>query len=110
MQTPKSYPHNTIVELTMESHLFQEGNLHDKIDEQILGPETEETKAEIMARCMSLFSNVAKAHQINLVVATDLKELSMLIKEPEVFSRIAQAATQLLVACYTPQIDKFKMQ
>ena len=33
--------YNMIVELTMESCLFQEGNLHNKIDNQILGPETE---------------------------------------------------------------------
>ena len=79
--------YNTIVELTIKSHLFQEGSLHDKIDDQILGPETEETKTEIMEKCMLLFSNVAKAHKINLAVATDLKELLMLIKELEVFSR-----------------------
>ena len=56
--------YNMIIELTMESRLFQEGNLHDKIDDQILGPETEETKAEIMEKCTSLFSNVAKAHKL----------------------------------------------
>ena len=44
------------------------------------------------------------------MVATDLKDLSMLIKEAEIFSRIAQAATQLLIACYTPHIDKFIKQ
>ena len=102
--------YNTIIELTIQSHLFQEGNLHDNIDKQILWPETEETKAEIMERCTSLFSNVAKAHQINLTVATDLKELSILIKEPEVFSIIAKATTQPLIACYTPRIDKFISQ
>ena len=102
--------YNMIIELTMESRLFPEGNLHNKIDDQILGPETEETKAEIMEKCASLFSNVVKAHEINLAVTTDLKDLSMLIKEPEVFSRIAQAATQPLVACYTPHIDKFIKQ
>ena len=76
--------YNMIVELTMESCLFQEGNLHEKIDNQILGPETEKTKAEIMEKCTSLFSNVAKAHEIKLAVATDLKDLSTLIKEPEI--------------------------
>ena len=40
--------YSTIIEATIRSHLFQEGHLHDKIDEQILGPETEETRAEIM--------------------------------------------------------------
>ena len=94
--------YNTIIELTIQSHLFQEGSLHNKIDNQILGPETEETKAKIMEKCTSLFNNVTKVHQINLAVATDLKELSMLIKELEVFSRIVHAATQLLIACYTP--------
>ena len=41
--------YNPIVELTIQSHLFQEGSLHDKINDQILRPETEDTKAEIMA-------------------------------------------------------------
>ena len=54
--------------------------------------------------------NVEKAHQLNLVVTEDLKDLANLIKEPEVFSRIAQAATQLLVACYTPHKDTFIKQ
>ena len=102
--------YNTIVEDTIRSHLFQEGHLHDKIDEQILGPETEETKAKIMQRCMSLFSNVVKAHEVNLAVAMDLKELSTLIKDPKVFSRIAQAAIPPLMACYMPRIDKFIAQ
>ena len=70
----------------------------------------EDTKAEIMEKCTSLFSNVAKVHEINLAVATDLKELSTLIKEPQVFSWIMQAATQPLVACYTKRIDKFIAQ
>ena len=102
--------YNTIVKLTIGSHLFQEISLHDKIDEQILGPETEDTKAKIMERCTSLFSNIEKVHEVNLAVATDLKELSILIKEPEVFSWIAQAATQPLMACYTPRIDKLIAQ
>ena len=99
--------YNMIIELTMELRLFQEGSLHDKLDKQTRMPETEETKAEIMEKCALLFSNIAEAHKINLAVATDLKDLSYLIKELEVFSRIAQAATQPLIACYTPQIDKF---
>ena len=40
----------------------------------------------------------------------DLKDLANMIKEPEVFSRVAQAATQPLVACYTPRIDMFIKQ
>ena len=63
-----------------------------------------------MQNCTSLFDNVGKAHQINLAVARDLKDLSTLIKEPKEFSRIAQAATQPLVACYTPRIDTFIKQ
>ena len=102
--------YNTIVKLTIKSHLFQEGSLHDKFNDQILRPEMEDTKAKIMERCMSLFSNVAKAHEVNLAVTTDLKELSILIKEPEVFSWITQAATQPLMACYTLRIDKFIAQ
>ena len=50
---------------------------------------------------------MAKAHKANRVVAQDLNEHSTLIKDQEVFSKIAQAATQPLVACYTPRIDKF---
>ena len=67
-------------------------------------------KAEIMERCTFFFDNVAKAHEANKVVAQDLKELSTLIKDPEVFSKIVQAATPLLVACYTPCINKFIAQ
>ena len=52
--------YNTIVELTIKSHLFQEGSLHDKIDDQIRRPQMEDTKAKIMERCMSLFNNVTK--------------------------------------------------
>ena len=33
-----------------------------------------------------------------------------MIREPEVFSKIAQAATQPLVTCYTPRIDTFIKQ
>ena len=51
-----------------------------------------------------------KAHQVNLEVAWDLKDLANMIREPEVFSKIAQAATQPLVACYTPRIDTFIKQ
>ena len=102
--------YNTIIELCMESCLFQEGSLHHKINEQVFGPETDEIKEQIMQKCTSLFENIKKVHQVNLVVARDLKDLSNLIKEPEVFSRIVQAATQLLVACYTPHIDTFIKQ
>ena len=42
-----------------------------------------------MEKCASLFSNIAEAHKINLKMTTDLKDLSYLIKELEVFSRIA---------------------
>ena len=33
-----------------------------------------------------------------------------MVREPEVFSKIAQAATSPLVACYTPRIDTFIKQ
>ena len=102
--------YNKIVELCMESCLFQEGNLHLKLDETVFGPETDEIKEKVMQKCASLFENVEKAHQVNLAVTKDLKDLANLIKEPEVFSRIAQAATQPLVACYTPCIDTFIKQ
>ena len=57
-----------------------------------------------------MFGNVEKAHQVNLEVAKDLKDLANMIKELEVFSRVAQAATQPLVVCYTPRIDTFIKQ
>ena len=63
-----------------------------------------------MQKCASLFRNVEKAHQVNLEVAKDLKDLANMIREPEVFSRVAQAATQPLVACYMPRIDMFIKQ
>ena len=96
--------YNMIIEMCMESRLFQEGNLHHnlKLDDTIFGQETDEIKEKIMQKCSLLFQNVEKAHQVNLTVAKDLKNLANMIKAPEVFSRIAQAATQLPVACYTP--------
>ena len=102
--------HNMLIEMCMESHLFQEGNLHLKLDETVFGLETDEIKEKVMQKCASLFEIVEMAHQVNLEVAKDLKDLVNLIKEPEVFSRIVQAATQLLVACYTPCIDTFIKQ
>ena len=57
--------YNMIVKTSVRSHLFQEGRLHDRIDKNILGPETEDTKVEVMERCMSLFDHVAKAHEAN---------------------------------------------
>ena len=51
-----------------------------------------------------------KAHEVNLEVAKDLKDLVNMIKEPKVFSRVTQAATQPLVACYMPRIDTFIKQ
>ena len=67
--------YNMIMEPTVRSRLFQERCLHEKIDKNILAPETEEMKAEVMAMCTSLFENVAKAHKANKAVAQDLKEL-----------------------------------
>ena len=57
---------------SMESRLFQEGSLHLKLDEMVFGQETEERKQRIMQKCALLFSNVEKAHQVNLEVAWDL--------------------------------------
>ena len=63
-----------------------------------------------MQKCASLFENVEKAHQSNLNITRDLKDLANIVREPEVFSKIAQAATQPMVACYTPRIDMFIKQ
>ena len=60
-----------------------------------------------MHPCLRIFE---KAHQVNLNVARDLKDLAKIVKDPEVFSHIAQAATQPMVACYTPRIDTFIRQ
>ena len=76
----------------------------------VFGEETDKVKEMIMQKCASLFENVEKAHQVNLNIAWDLKDLAKIVKDPEVFSCIAQAATQPLVACYTPRIDTFIRQ
>ena len=101
---------NLIINCCMESHLFQEGSLHLKLDEMVFGQETEEGKQCIMQKCASLFGNIEKAHQVNLEVACDLKDLANMIREPKIFSKIAQAATQPLITCYTPRIDTFIKQ
>ena len=102
--------YNKIVDCCMESQLFQEGSLHLKLDEMIFEQETDEMKERIMQKCASLFENVKKAHQANLSIAQDLKDLANIVREPEVFSKIAQAATQPLVTYYTPTIDTFIKQ
>ena len=63
-----------------------------------------------MQKCATLFESVEKAHQANLGVAWELKDLANMVNEPEIFSGIAQLATQPLVACYTPRIDTFIKQ
>ena len=63
-----------------------------------------------MQKCASLFENVEKAHQANLSVARGLKDLANMVREPEVFSKIAQAVTSPLVTCYTLRIDIFIKQ
>ena len=85
--------YNKIVDCCMESRLFQEGTLHLELDEMVFGEETDEVKECIMQKCASLFENVEKAHQANLSIAQDLKDLANIVKEPKVFSKIAQAAT-----------------
>ena len=102
--------YNLIIDCCMESRLFQEGTLHLKLDDTVFGQETDEVKQKIMQKCASLFGNIEKAHQVNLEVTKDLKYLANIIKGPEVFSRVAQAATQPLVVCYTPRIDTFIKQ
>ena len=102
--------YNQIIDCCMESRLFQEGSLHSKLDEMIFEEETEESKEGIMQKCASLFENVEKAHQANLSIARDLKDLANIIREPQLFSKIAQAATSPLVACYTLRIDTFIRQ
>ena len=102
--------YNKIIDCCMDAKLFQEGTLHLGLDEMVFGEETDEVKELIMPKCASLFENVEKAHQANLNVAWDLKDLAKIVKDPEVFSHIAQAATQLMVACYTPRIDTFIRQ
>ena len=102
--------YNKIVDCCMESKLFQEGTLHLKLDEMVFGEETDEVKEHIMQKCASLFENMEKAHQANLGVARELKDLANMVREPEVFSRIAQAATQPLVTCYTLRINTFIKQ
>ena len=102
--------YNTIIECCMESCLFQEGTLHLKLDDTVFGQETDQVKTKIMQKYASLFWNVEKAQQVNLEIAKDLKDLANMIKEPEVFSRVAQAAAQPLVACYTNRIDTFIKQ
>ena len=93
-----------------EYNKIVEGTLHLKLDEMVFRQETDEVKERIMQKCASLFENVKKAHQANLDVARDLKDLANMVREPEVFSRIAQAATQPMVTCYTPRIDTFIKQ
>ena len=102
--------YNQIIDCCMESRLFQEGSLHSKLDEMIFKEETEEPKECIMQKCVSLFENVEKAHQANLSITRVLKDLANMIREPEVFSKIAEAATSPLVACYTLRIDTFIRQ
>ena len=102
--------YNKIIDCCMESQLFQEGSLQLKLDEMIFEQETDESKERIMQKCASLFENIEKAHQANLSVTRDLKDLANMVREPEVFSKIAQAVTSPLVACYTLRIDTFIKQ
>ena len=99
--------YNKIIACCMDAKLLQEGTLHLGLDEMVFGEETDEVKELIMQKCASLFENVEKAHHANLNVARDLKDLAKIVKDPEVFSCIAQAATQPMVVCYTPRIDTF---
>ena len=102
--------YNKIINCCMDAKLFQEGTLHLGLDERIFGEETNEVKELIMQKCASLFKTVERAHQANVSVARDLKDIEKIVKDPEVFSRIAQATIQPMVACYTPRIDTFIRQ
>ena len=102
--------YNLIIDCCMELRLFPEGTLHLKLDDTVFGQETDKVKQRIMQKCALLFGNVEKAHQVNLEVARDLKDLANMIKEPKVFARVAQAATQPLVMYYMPRIDMFIKQ
>ena len=102
--------YNKIIDCCMESLLFQEGSPHLKLDEMISKQETDEVKEHIMQKYASLFENVEKAHQANLSVAQDLKDLANMVREIKVFAKIAQAATSPLVTCYTPRINTFIKQ
>ena len=102
--------YNKIIDCCMESQLFQEGSFHLKFDEMIFEQETDEAKGHIMQKCASLFENVEKVHQANLSISQDLKDLANMVREPQVFSKIAQAATAPLVTCYTSRIDTFIKQ
>ena len=102
--------YNKIIDCCMDAKLFQEGTLHLGLDEMIFGEETDEVKELVMQKCASLFENEERAHQANVSVTQDLKDLAKIVKDPEVFSHIAQAATQPMVACYTPRIDTFIRQ
>ena len=93
--------YNLIIDCCMEPRLFQEGTLHLKLDNTVFGQETDQVKERIMQKCVLLFGSVESAHQVNLEVARDLKDLVNMIRGPKVFSRVTQAATQPLVACYT---------
>ena len=76
----------------------------------VFGQETDEVKERIMLKCASLFENIEKTHQASLNIARDLKDLANIVKELDMFSKIAQAATQPMVACYTLRIDTFIKQ
>ena len=102
--------YNKIIDCCMDAKLFQEGILHLGLDEMIFGKKTNEVKELVMQKCASLFEHVERAHQANVSVTWDLKDIAKIVKDPEVFSRIAQAATQPIVVCYTPRIDTFIRQ
>ena len=102
--------YNKIIDCCMDTKLFQEGTLHLGLDEMLFGEETNEVKELVMQKCASFIDNVERAHQANVSVTRDLKDLVKIVKDPEVFSCIAQAATQPMVACYTPRIDTFIRQ
>ena len=67
--------YNKIIDCCIDTKLFPEGMLYLGLDEMIFGKETNKVKELIMQKSASLFENVEKAHQANLNVAWDLKDL-----------------------------------
>ena len=53
--------YNMIVDMCMESHLFQEGNLYLKLDDTVFGPETDKVKEKIMPHSLRTFIKHTKS-------------------------------------------------
>ena len=105
--SPEDY--KDIVEAAFSAKLAQDGHIMSKLEKQtfltnVLTPEENE---QVMAKCQELFTNVEEAHKVNGKVATNLKELAYMIKDPAVFGKITGAAMLPLVALCMPRLDHF---